>query len=459
MKGRKTKREEVSKRKVKLPVELQCVNLDAAGIDVGAESHWVAVPTGRAEQTVREFSAFTSDLHALADWLKACGVKTVAMESTGVYWIPLYEVLERQGFEVLLVNPRHLKSVPGRKSDVLDCQWLQQLHTYGLLRGAFRPADDMCVLRGYLRQRAMLVEYASAHIQHMQKALTQMNIKLQHVLSDLSGKTGQAIIQAILAGERDAHKLAALRDRRCQRDEATIAKALEGTWREEHLFALRQSVELYETYRVKIDECDREAARFVNEFDDHPNGHLPPESDGKHAEMEPMCQELVRMTGVDLTRIEGIDTNSALKLISEIGIDMSKWPSEKHFASWLCVCPGTDISGGKRLSSHTRSSSNRAAAILRLAAQSLHRSQSAMGAYYRRMRARLGAPKAITATAHKLALRVYHMLKYGGEYVVEGQEAYEKKFHDRTIRNLKRKAAALGFNLMPINEMQSVALA
>lgn len=444
---------EGSKRKVKLPVELQRVNLDAAGIDVGAESHWVAVPVGRADQTVREFGAFTTDLHALADWLQACGVKTVAMESTGVYWIPLYEVLEQKKIEVLLVNPRHLKSVPGRKSDVLDCQWLQQLHTYGLLRGAFRPADDVCVLRGYLRQRSMLVEYTSAHIQHMQKALTQMNIKLQHVLSDLTGKTGMAIIQAILAGERDARKLAALRDRRCQRDEATIAKALEGTWREEHLFALRQAVELYEMYLAKINECDQEAVRIVNGFEDRPNGHLPPEGEGKDTKRDPMRQELVRITGADLTRIEGIDVTSALKLIAEIGIDMSKWPSEKHFASWLCLCPGTDISGGKRLSSHTRSSSNRAATILRVSAQALHGSQTAMGAYYRRMRMLLGAPKAITATAHKLALRVYHMLKYGGEYVVEGQEAYEKKFHDRLIRNLKRKAEAFGYNLMPINQI------
>ena len=318
---------------------LSQLNLNAAGIDVGATSHFVAVPADRAEQPVQEFEAFTADLYRLAHWLTECGVQTVVMESTGVYWIPLFEVLEERGFQVMLVDPRRIRNVPGRKTDVVDCQWLQQLHTYGLLSGAFRPEAEIRRLRSYLRQRAMLVEYASHHIQHMHKALTQMNVKLQHVIRDITGKTGMDIIEAIAGGERDPRKLARLRDRRIKADEATIARSLQGHWREEHIFELAQAVELYRVYQGKIAECDREIEAQLERFEDHSDGE-PPAPNGKkrnqgNAPRFDVQGQLYRMTGVDLTRIDGVDGFTALKVVSEVGTDMTKWKSAKHFASWL----------------------------------------------------------------------------------------------------------------------------
>ena len=399
------------------PAGLSLLNPNAAGIDVGASSHYVAVPADRAEQSVREFEAFTTDLYRLADWLAECGVETVVMESTGVYWIPLFGVLEERGFTVMLVDPRRIKNVPGRKTDVLDCQWLQQLHTYGLLSGAFRPEAEIRRLRSYLRQRAMLVQYASHHIQHMQKALTQMNVKLQHVISDITGKTGMDIMQAIVDGERDPRRLARLRDHRIRADEATIAKSLRGHWREEHIFELSQALELYQVYQGKIAECDREIEAQLERFEDHSDGE-PPAANGKkrnqkNAPRFDAQSHLYRMTGVDLTRIDGVDAYTALKVISEIGTDMTRWQSAKHFASWLGLSPHNRITGGKVISSRTKPSANRAAAALRLAANALHRSDSALGAFLRRKKAQLGAPKAITATAHKLARTIYSMLRYG----------------------------------------------
>ena len=311
------------------PAGLSQLNLNAAGIDVGATSHFVAVPADRAEQPVREFEAFTADLYRLADWLTECGVETVVMESTGVYWIPLFGVLEVRGFAVMLVDPRRIKNVPGRKTDVVDCQWLQQLHTYGLLSGAFRPDGDIRRLRSYLRQRAMLVEYASHHIQHMHKALTQMNVKFQHVISDITGKTGMGIIEAIVDGERDPRELARLRDPRIKADEATIARSLQGHWREEHIFELTQALELYRAYQGKIAECDREIEAQLERFEDRSDG-APPAPNGKkrnqgNAPRFDVQSQLYRMTGVDLTRIDGVDAYTALKVISEIGTDMTKW--------------------------------------------------------------------------------------------------------------------------------------
>ena len=381
------------------PEGLSQMNLSAAGIDVGATSHYVAVPADRAEQPVQEFEAFTTDLYRLADWLAECGVETVVMESTGVYWIPLFGVLEERGFQVMLVDPRRIKNVPGRKTDVLDCQWLQQLHTYGLLSGAFRPEGEVRRLRSYLRQRAMLVEYASQHIQHMQKALTQMNVKLQHVISDVTGKTGKTgmeIIEAIAGGERDPRKLARLRDPRTKADEATIAKSLQGHWRGEHIFELTQALELYRAYQGKIAECDREIEARLEQFEDRSDGE-PPAPNGKkrnqkNAPRFDVQSQLYRMTGVDLTRIDGVDGFTALKVISEIGTDMTKWPSAKHFASWLGLSPNKRITGGRVISSKTKPSANRAAAALRLAANALHRSDSALGAFLRRKKAQLGAP-------------------------------------------------------------------
>jgi transposase len=339
-------------KKMNLPKHLQHINPHAAGIDVGSRSHFVAVPEGSCEQSVREFTSFTDDLHRMADWLLACGVTTVVMESTGIYWIPVFEILESRGLEVRLVNARHVKNVPGRKSDVLDCQWLQRLHSYGLLEGAFRPVEQVCTLRAYVRQRMNLVRYAASHIQHMQKALAQMNLQLANVVSDISGVTGLRIIKAVLAGERDALVLARLRHPRCKNDESTIARSLRGNFRAEHLFSLKQAVDLYEFYQHQIGECDRQILDQLASFDaaDGP-------ANGPPANLE---QALLRMSGVDLTRIDGIDTNSALKIISEIGTDMSRWKTAKHFASWLGLCPGTKVSGGKVLSAKSKPVANRA---------------------------------------------------------------------------------------------------
>ena len=439
---------------------LSQLNLNAAGIDVGATSLYVAVPADWAEPPVQEFEAFTADLYRLADWLGECGVETVVMESTGVYWIPLFGVLEERGFQVMLVDPRRIKNVPGRKSDVLDCQWLQQLHTYGLLSGAFRPDGEIRRLRSYLRQRAMLVEYASHHVQHKQKALTQMNLKLHHVISDITGKTGMDIIEAIVRGERSPRRLAQLRDPRIKADEQTIAKSLQGHWREEHIFELAQALELYLFYQDKIAECDREIKAQLERFEDHSHGDPPAAKSGRrrskgNAPRFDVWTHLYRMTGVDLTRIDGVDAYTALKVISEIGTDMTKWPSAKHFASWLGLSPNNRITGGKVISSKTKPSASRAAAALRLAANALHRSDSALGAFLRRKKAHLGAPKAITATAHKLARLIYTMLRYGQEYVDAGAEYYEKQYQDRALRAAKRRAAQLGYDLVPLPDAQA----
>jgi transposase len=437
-----------------LPPQLAAVNLHAAGIDVGAEAHYVAVPLSDDPQPVRRFGAYTVDLEALADWLAACGVTTVALESTGVYWIPLFELLETRGFEVLLVDPQQVQKIKGRpKSDVHDCQWLQRLHTFGLLASAFRPPDQVCVLRSYLRQRAMLLTYAGQHIQHMQKALTQMNLKLQHVVSDVTGETGMAIMRAILAGERDPVKLARLRNYRCHHDAATIAKALHGQWREEHLFALAQAVALYDMNHEKIAECDRQIEAHLETFaerQDH-DAVLPKVRPRKRTRNRPRFDvrgKLHRVTGVDLTAIEGIDEPTALTLISEIGLDMGRWPTVKHFSSWLGLCPHHRVSGGKVLSRGTKPCANRVATALRLAASCLQRSQSALGAFFRRMKARLGTPKAITATAHKLARLIYTMLKHGTAYVRQSMVDYEQHYRDRVVQSLMRRAKALGYALV-----------
>lgn len=443
------------KRTMNLPQHLQQLNLYAAGIDIGSKSHFVAVPAGTDEETVREFECFTADLYRLADWLISCGVTTVAMESTGTYWIPVFEILESRNLEVKLVNARHVKNVPGRKTDVLDCQWLQQLHTYGLLEGAFRPPEQICALRAFIRHRMNLVRYSSAHIQHMQKALIQMNLLLHNVVSDITGVTGMRIIKAILDGERDPQVLAGLRDKRCKNSVETIAKSLRGSYRLEHLFSLKQAVETFEFYQRQIADCDREIKTLLASFDsatkDHP---LPPPHDTKPStsrRLDPafnLHHELCRVTGVDLTKINGIDATTALKVISEIGLDMTRWRSEKHFTSWLGLSPGSKITGGKRLSGKTKPIVNRAAMALRMAASSLYKSSCALGAYYRRMKARLGAPKAITATAHKLARLIYSMLKYGTEYTDVGQDYYEQSYKSRVIKNLKKRAQQLGYELV-----------
>ena len=453
------RKKENGERTLGLPGELSRVNLNAAGIDVGASSHFVAVSESYAEEPVREFEAFTAELYRMADWLVECGVETVAMESTGVYWIVLFGVLEERGLEVLLVDPRRLKSVPGRKTDVLDCQWLQQLHTYGLLSGAFRPESEIRRLRSYLRQRAMLVEYASHHIRHMQKALTQMNIKLQHVLSDITGRTGMKIIEAIVEGERDPQRLAKFRHATVKADEKKIAKSLQGHWKQEHIFELTQALELYRTYQRKIEECDQEIEAQLGRFEYSSDGGTPVDKPGRkrhqgNAPRFDVRSHLYRMTGVDLTAIDGVEAYTALKVVSEVGMDMSRWPTAKHFASWLGLSPNNRVSGGRVMSSRTTRNANRAATALRLSANALHRSDSALGAFLRRKKAHLGAPKAITATAHKLARIIYSMLKYGQKYMDAGAEYYERQYRQRALRNAKRRAAQLGYKLVPVVQSQ-----
>ena len=353
----------------------------------------------------------------------------------------------------MLVDPRRIKNVPGRKTDVLDCQWLQQLHTYGLLSAAFRPEGEVRRLRSYLRQRAMLVRYASQHIQHMQKALSQMNVKLQHVIRDVTGKTGMAIIDDIVRGERDAHKLAQHRDPRIRADQETIARSLQGHWREEHIFELAQALELYRVYQGKIAECDGKIQAALEQFDHIVEGAVPTKAGRiqkqKNAPAFDVRSHLYRITGVDLTRIDGVDAYTALKVISEIGTDMSKWPSAGHFASWLGLSPDNRVTGGRILSSRTKRNANRAAAALRLAAGALHHSESALGAFYRRKRAQLGSPKAITAAAHKLARIIYSMLRHVQNYVDQGAEYYEKQYRQRAFRAAQRRAAQLGYDLIP----------
>ena len=438
----------------KLPQHLQHMNLNAAGVDIGSERHLVAVPDGRDTVSVREFGTFTADLQALATWLKQCAVTTVAMESTGVYWIPLFEVLDRQGFEVKLVDARHVKNVSGRKSDVLDCQWIQQLHTYGLLAGAFRPPDEVCVLRSYLRQREMLSQASSMHIQHMQKALQQMNLLLHNVVTDITGITGMKIIKAILAGERDPHVLARNRDERCHNTTATIAKSLVGNYREEHLFALRQAVDLYETYQAKMADCDHAIIKQVEKQPDSTDDGPPtPEkqvpANRRIRDGVDVRDLLFKKSGVDLFAIPGLAADTLLILASEVGFDMTPWKTEKHFASWLGVCPGTKKSGGKLLPNKTKRHPNRATQAFRLAAASLYRSQTALGAFYRRIKSRSGGQQAVTATAHKIARIYYVMLSHGTSYVELGQKAYEQRYKERRIDHLKVQAKSLGFQLVP----------
>jgi transposase len=437
---------------VRKRVEFVLAHPNAAGVDIGSGSHWVAVPADRDDEPVREFKSFTGDLLALADWLLACGIDTVAMESTGVYWIPLYELLEARGLTVFLVNARHVKNVSGRKSDVLDCQWLQQLMSFGLLSGAFRPTDAICALRAVTRQREMLLEYQASHIQHMQKALTQMNLQLGNVISDVAGATGLAILRAIVAGERDPVKLAAFRDCRIKASEEEIAKSLHGNWREEHLFALAQAVALYDAYQARLEECDRQLALMLARLERHGGepGKARHRSRAKNGPRFDIRAALYKLSGVDLTAIDGIDVSTALKVLSEIGPDLSRFKSAKHFCSWLGLCPGTKISGGKVLSGKTKRSGNRVARALKLAAAALRTSQSALGAYYRRLCARMDKGKAVTAAAHKLARIIYALLTKGQAYVDQGQEYFEERYRQRVLYHLKRKAQQMGFELQPL---------
>jgi transposase len=447
------------------PESLRVTNRHAAGIDIHLAEHWVAVPSESAPPLakghpanlpahVRKFGTCTADLEMLADWLTACGITTVAMESTGIYWITLFELLERRGFEVFLVNPRQTKQVSGRpKTDVLDCQWTQRLHSYGLLAASFRPADDVVVLRSYLRQRLMLIEYGGHHIQHMQKALEQMNVKLGVVVRDITGKTGLAIVKSILGGVRDPLQLAKHRDERCKHSEAEIARALYGNWREEHLFALKQAVAGWEFYQEQMRTCDDRIEKCLKAFADKSAGKtLAAKRQRKtkpNAAPFDVRGRLFQMSGVDLTAIEGIEVSTALVVLSEIGTDMSKWATEKNFTSWLGLSPQHQGSAGKIKSRHVRRGSNRAARAFRLAGQGCHQAKNAIGAFYRRIQARCGGPKAVIATARKIAIRVYRLLKFGTEYVRQEMAVAEEAYRLHQLQGLARKARQLGYRLAP----------
>jgi transposase len=435
------------------PTGLPIIHPFAAGIDIGARFHVAAVSPDLCDEPVQTFQAFTSDLQRMADWLVATGTKTVVMESTGVYWVAAYEVLEARGLEVILANAREARAVPGRKSDVNDAQWLQRLHACGLLRASFRPGRAIAELRAYLRAREKHTDYAAAHIQHMQKALTFMNLQLHHVIASITGVTGMNIIRAIVAGERDPDKLAAMRDVRCKESLETIRGALVGNYQPEHLFALKQALALYDFYQRCIDECDAEIERAVAALNiDRPMPEAPlPKA--KHRSKMPsdpgfdVRQALYQLTGTDLTQIHGIGPFLALRLVGECGTDLSRWPTAKHFTSWLTLSPGCKISGGKVLSAHTRKTSNRVTVTLRLAAVTVGKSHTALGAFYRRLAARIGNAKAVTATARKIAVLFYNAMRFGMDYRDPGADYYEQQYRDRVIKQLHRRAAQFGFTL------------
>lgn len=432
---------------------LPVVHERAAGIDIGSRFHVVAVGADLCELPVQTFQAFTSDLQRMADWLVATKITTVAMESTGVYWVPVYEVLEGRGIEVILANAREARSVPGRKTDVNDAQWLQRLHACGLLRASFRPGRDIAALRAYLRLRERHLDYAAAHIQHMHKALTFMNLQLHHVVADVTGVTGMKIIRAIVDGQRDPQTLAQMRDVRCKASLETVRAALVGNYQPEHVFALAQALALYDFYQTRVDECDeriKEVLATLIAEKASPSAPLPKarhrtvQANALSFDVRPILYQLV---GVDLTQVHGLGPYLALRLIAECGTDLSRWRSAKHFTSWLTLAPGSKISGGKVLSAHTRKTSNRVVAHLRLAAVTVGRSDTALGGFYRRLSARVGKAKAVTATARKIAVLFYNAMRFGMDYQDPGAAHYEQKYRERLIKQLHRRAAAFGFTL------------
>ena len=447
---------------------LKVVHPDAAGIDIGNESHFVAVPPDRDERPVREFGSWTADLRRMAEWLKRCGIRTVAMQSTGVYWVAVQEILEQEGLEVYLVNARGTKNLPGRKSDVQECQWLRKLHTYGLLRNSFHPPEQIRAVRTIWRQRDRLVREAGREVQQMQKALTTMNVQLANTISDVSGVTGQAIIRAILQGERDPRQLAKLRDRRIAASEAEIAYSLEGNWREDILFELQQVVDAYDFHQKQIAACDVQLQRYLSALPirsepgageasqaDAPSERANKRRKHKLQKNQPifdLAAELQRTLGVDLTTIDGVEVMTTQVILSELGPDLSaSFPSEDHFASWLELAPRRDVSGGKLIRQKSRKSNNRVATALRMAAQSLWRSDSYLGARYRHLKARLGGQKAVKAMARYLACLVYRLLTKGRAYVDRGAAHFETKRTERELFALRRKASELGMQLVAVS--------
>jgi transposase len=438
-------------------LRLEVVHPDAAGIDIGNESHYVAVPPTRDSESVRRFGCTTAELKEMADWLKQCGIRTVAMQSTGVYWIAVYDILEEVGLEVYLANARETKNLPGRKSDVQESQWLMKLHTYGLLRNSFRPSQEIRTLRTYWRQRNDLVRAAGRHIQRIQKAMTQMNIQLANVLSDVSGMTGQAIIKAILGGERDPQKLAEFRDARVKASKEEIARSLEGHWQEDLLFVLRQEQNGYEFCQKQMAECDQRIEQYLQQREDRSAGASLPEEKRKerlrkkkkgNTPQFDLRTELFRMAGADLTQIDGVDVMTAMTILSEVGWDMSKWKTEHHFVSWLRLCPDNKISGDKIIGKGRLPTTNRATSALRMGASTLRVSNTYLGAQFRRLRTKLGAPIAIKAMAAKLARLVYRVLRYGMPFVDKGAEFYEAQHRTQQIKYLKWRAAKMGLQII-----------
>lgn len=432
---------------------LKQINFSAAGIDIGSAEIWVCVPEDRDSQPVRRFETFTVDLQAAVKWLKHCGVDTVAMESTSIYWIPIHQMLEAHGIEVYLVNAQEAKNVPGRKTDILDCQWLQQLHTYGLLRASFIPARELRKLRDLSDHRDNLIRHRATQIQYMQKALHLMNLQLDNVITDITGKTGMAIIRDIVNGQRDPKQLAQHRDPKCKNPLAVIEKSLEGNYDDEHLFQLQQSLELYDVFSQKIVTCEKQIEQCYQRFQTKPASHeLAPSRKKDSRTKNKMCfdlrTELFRICGVDLTAIDGVNASVAHTIIAHIGWDMSPWETEKHFASWLRLCPKNEKSAGKVLRRSAGKTHNPTTLALKQAAQSLHRSQSYLGAYFRKMKALHGPAKAITAAAHKIARIIYKMLKEQKEYTDLGADYFIQKHKERALKNLSRRANALGFYLI-----------
>jgi transposase len=457
------------KRKTKVARVQPVLNPHAAGADIGAREIYVALPADATDHSVRRFETFTEDLRKLVAWLQEHGITTLAMEATSVYWIPLAELLEEAGIEVCLVNPRHVKNVPGRKTDVADCQWLQYLHSVGLLRAAFRPAAHVRAVRALWRHRDALVRHSAWHIQHMHKALDQMNLQIHHVIADLSGKSGEAIVEAILAGQRDPAVLAELGDKRLKASKATLRAALTGDYREEHLFCLRQAHEGYAFVVRQIAEVDKQIAGRLAALETAPSPAQaqtdPVTQAGTQAKAKPRASsshrhqpaydvrsELLRHLGVDLTSIPGINVTTAQTLWAELGGDLGAFKSGKHFASWLSLCPDNRVSGGKLLSAHTKPSANRAARALRLAAQGLHQAKNELGEFYRRMRGKLGGAAALVATAHKLARIVYAVLTTKQAYRPQLHAQAEQRRLARTLKHLRAKAEKLGFELTPLQQ-------
>jgi transposase len=456
------KSENVKSKDKRAPRSLKIIQTNAAGIDLGSREHWVCAPPGDdGTPNVERFSTTTPELYKLADWLKEQGVETVAMESTGVYWIPLYEILDSRGFEVLLVNARHISNVPGRKTDMLDCQWIQLLHACGLLRGSFRPSDDICRLRALIRERNTMVDQRSDWIRRMQKSLDQMNVCVHHAVSDISGFTGISIIRSIVDGERDPHALARLRDPRCRKSEQQIAEELTGTWRPEHLFNLRQSLRMYDQANAVIGEYDSEILAYLSTLQPEAKDEtpLPPHKSKTKARnlakrgQEPLRQALYRISGFDLTTIDGIGVDTASVLISELGLALSGFPNEGHFVSYLRLAPNLSISAGKKVPSKSKATTcTRVSSALRMAASTLRNSKTALGGFYRRMARRKGASVAVFATARKLAQLIYRLICYGQAYVDTGAEAYEARFEQRRLAFYTKALNSMGYTVNPLTE-------